>query len=146
MTDAATAISGIITNDMETEKKIRLDVFLCNIHVVVTESPNESVDRRKLRRYAEDEPGEDFMKNCDGFVFQKERSDYYVCLSPNVGFDVIAHESVHVIGRIFRDRGVEADYHNDELFAYHVGWIAGIMAVEVEKAFNTFSHEDDTKG
>jgi hypothetical protein len=86
------------------------------------------------------------MKECDGFVINKKLSDYYVFLPPNVAFSVIVHESVHVIGRVFRDRGVVADYNNDEVFAYYVGWIAGIIADEVSEAHKSFTREDDREG
>jgi hypothetical protein len=36
--------------------------------------------------------------------------------------------------RIFRDRGQLADYENDEVFAYFVGWIAGEIAGFIKKA------------
>jgi hypothetical protein len=131
---------------MEKEKIIKSDVFKCDLHIIVTEDANDSIDSRNLRIYADFAPGEDVMKDTDGFVFRSEISDYYVILPPNVGFDTIAHESVHIIGRVFRDRDARADYNNDELFAYHVGWIAGIIAEEVEEAYNAFSDEDKSKG
>jgi hypothetical protein len=131
---------------MEKERLIRLDVFKCNLRIIVTEDANDSIDSRDLRIYINDPPGADVMKGCDGFVFEEGQSDYYVILRPDVGFEVIAHESVHVIGRVFRGRGAKADYDNDELFAYHVGWIAGIIAGEVEEASNSFKDENNKEG
>jgi hypothetical protein len=127
----------------EREKKIELDVFLCDLHVVVTENPKASFDARGLHRSLGEFPDE--LNDSNGFVFSKGRSDYYVFLPPRTGFGTIAHEAVHVIGRIFRDRGVQADYENDEIFAYFVGWIVGIMAEEIEKASHSFPHENDTE-
>jgi hypothetical protein len=123
---------------MEKERTIGLEVFKCDLHIIVTEDANKSVDERGLRAWAGGSPDDDLMKTCDGIVFQKERSDYYVFLSPNVGFDVMAHEAVHVIGRVFRDRGQKADYDNDEIFAYYVGRITGIIADEVGAACSRF--------
>jgi hypothetical protein len=131
---------------MEREKIIDMDVFKCSLHIIVTEDANDSVDSRGLRAYVGERPGVDMMKNCDGFVFQKEQSDYCVVLSPNIGLGVIAHESVHAVGRIFRDRGVIADYDNDEVFAYCVGWLSDIIAKEVEESCNSFCHEDGKEG
>jgi hypothetical protein len=115
-----------------------MDIFLCDIHIIVTKDANKSVDARGLRVYAESELNEDLTKECDGFVFQKKCSGYYVLLSPNAGFNTIAHETVHIIGYVFKDRGVKANYDNDELFAYYVGWIAEIMAGEMEEANKLF--------
>lgn len=35
----------------------------------------------------------------------------------------IVHEAIHAAGRIFQYIGMEADYNNDEAFAYLVAWI-----------------------
>ncbi|MDR0430216.1 MAG: hypothetical protein LBH58_07050, partial [Tannerellaceae bacterium] len=89
---------------MTKEKKIKSDVFLCDVHILVTDNPDKCVDDRNLRIYCSDSPDEDLSKNCAGFVFQKRISDYYVVIPANVKYSVITHESVHLIGRIFRDR------------------------------------------
>jgi hypothetical protein len=128
---------------MEKERIIKLDVFKCDIHIVVTEDANKSIDERGLRAWVGDSPDADLMKRCDGIVFQKNKSDYYVLLSPNIGVDAMAHEAVHVVGRVFRDRMQEADYDNDEIFAYYVGWITGIIADEVGAAYALFVSEDN---
>jgi hypothetical protein len=92
---------------------------------------NKCVDDKRLRLYCSESPDEDLSKDCKGLVFQKGKTDYYVVLMPDATCGAIAHESVHLIGRIFRDRGQEADYGNDEVFAYFVGWmtweISGFM-------------------
>jgi hypothetical protein len=128
---------------MVKEKKIRLDMFLCDIHIIITDDPNKCVDDMRLRQYCSDSPEEDLAKVCDGFVFQKNKSDYYVMLPPVALFGTIAHESVHLIGRIFRDRGQDADYGNDEVFAYFVGWIAGIINDFINKVFPCFNAQTE---
>jgi hypothetical protein len=70
---------------MTKKKKIKLDVFLCDIHLIITDDPNKYLDDSKLRIYSGDSPGEDVAKGCDGFVFQKDKSDYYVVLPPTAG-------------------------------------------------------------
>jgi hypothetical protein len=123
---------------MTKEKKIKLDVFLCDIHIIITDDPNKCVDDRRIRQYCSDLKDEDLAKNCDGFVFQKGKSDYYIITSPNAEYGVIAHESVHLTGRIFNDRGQKANYENDEVFAYYVGWIAGEIVDYVKKVYDCF--------
>jgi hypothetical protein len=117
-------------------KKIKLDVFKCNVHLIITDDPNKYLDDRGLRMYCCDSPDEDMTKDCGGFVFQKDKADYYAVFPPTIDerYDTVCHESVHLIGRIFRDRGQLADYGNDELFAYFVGWIAGEIAGFIKKA------------
>jgi hypothetical protein len=109
---------------MTKEKKIKLDMFLCDIHVIITDDPNKCVKDKGLQAYCLCSLEEDLAKNCDGFVFQKDKTDYYVVLPPNISCGTLSHESVHVIGKIFKDRGQIADYGNDEVFAYFVGWIS----------------------
>jgi hypothetical protein len=109
-------------------------MFLCDIHIIVTDNQNKCVDNMQLRQYCSDLQDEDLAKGCDGFVFQKNKSDYYVILPPAALLGTIAHESVHLIGRIFRDREQIADYGNDEVFAYFVGWIAGEITKVTERS------------
>ncbi|MDR1091173.1 MAG: hypothetical protein LBL79_08875 [Prevotella sp.] len=123
---------------MHKEKKIKLDVFLCDIHIIITDNPDKYVDEKRIRQYCSNLPDEDLGKICDGFVFQKERSDYYVILPPSTTCNVIAHESVHVIGKIFHDRGQFADFENDEVFAYYVGWLVGEIDSYVGKVYSLF--------
>lgn len=103
--------------------KIWIALFGCSVHIVITEDPNYFVDKSGLRIWTSDSPDEDISKLADAICFQKAVSDYYIMMSPNVDINQSAHETVHCIGRIFRDRGIKADYDNDEIFAYYVGWL-----------------------
>ncbi|MDR1221757.1 MAG: hypothetical protein LBL07_02605 [Tannerella sp.] len=125
---------------MTKEKKIKLDVFLCDIHIIITDNPNKYVDEKRIRQYCSDTPDEDLEKNCDGIVFHKGKSDYYVMLPPTVDLGVIAHESVHLIGRIFHDRGQLADYGNDEVYAYYVGWITREINSYIDRIYSYFKN------
>jgi hypothetical protein len=125
---------------MTKEKKIKLDVFLCDIHIIITDNPNKYVDEKRIRQYCSDLPDEDLEKDCDGLVFQKEKSDYYVILTPTVDLGAIAHESVHLIGRIFHDMGQLADYGNDEVYAYYVGWITGEINSYIDRIYSYFKN------
>ena len=40
----------------------------------------------------------------------------------NPSSDKIAHEAVHLVGLLFKNRGILADFNNDEPFAYMLGW------------------------
>jgi hypothetical protein len=106
-------------------KTVNMQVFGCDILLCVTEHPNEFIDKSGLRLYCSpDDPEENLEKGLSGFVFSKQKGDYYLVVPPHVNVDCAVHECVHVIDRIFRDRGQEADYENDEVYAYYVGWLA----------------------
>jgi hypothetical protein len=123
---------------MTKEKTIKVDVLLCNIRIIITDDPNGYVDGKKLRIYCSDKPDEDLTKTCSGFVFQKGLSDYYLMLPPSATCGIIAHESAHVICRMFNDRGQIADYENDEIFAYYVGWLTEVTDKFIRKVYDCF--------
>lgn len=95
-------------------------------------------ENKRLLRYCLDFADEDLSKTCDGLVFRKDNSDYYVMLPPDTKFGTVCHESVHLIGKIFRDRGQRADYGNDEIFACYTGWIADEIVAYINKVYNCF--------
>jgi hypothetical protein len=48
---------------------------------------------------------------------------YTVFFRPNASHSGIAHEAVHLVNHIFRDRHMLLDTENDEPQAYLTGWI-----------------------
>lgn len=107
------------------QNKIKVDVLNADIHFIETNDPNGFLKRNNLILYAGtlDDP---ITSSCDGFVFDKEKSDYYIVLSlDNYTYGTLTHECIHCVGRIFRDRGILADFENDEAFSYYVGWLVG---------------------
>lgn len=109
-------------------KKLHLDVFAADIHIVVTETPDVYIDKSKLRDWCSPgEPHENLSQNCGGFCFNKEQSDYYIVIPPTATLNIAVHETVHCIDRLFDNRGQDADYSNDEVYAYYVGWLSQIV-------------------
>lgn len=51
-----------------------------------------------------------------------KHSEYIVAFEYSEG-SIIAHEVVHLVNYIFKDRGVKLDIKNDEPQAYLTGWI-----------------------
>lgn len=47
----------------------------------------------------------------------------------------IAHESVHVANKIFRDCGIDMHYDHDEHYAYLIGWVADCIEQVVKNKF-----------
>ena len=48
---------------------------------------------------------------------------YHIAFLEDVDHDIIAHESLHLVSRIFRHRGMTMDVYNDESQCYLLGWI-----------------------
>jgi hypothetical protein len=105
---------------------VKLAPLEAEIHIVITTDPNAFIDKAGLRMYVSHDPQEDLTKDTDAFTFNARVSDYYIMLSPQADISVIAHEAVHCIAMIFDDRGEKADYNNNEIFAYHVGWLTKV--------------------
>lgn len=120
---------------IDLEEIFRYSVFGTTIVCIVTENPNLSLEKRNIDQYARSFKNEDLSVNCDGFVFEA-LYNYYIMLSPNVSPGVIAHECSHAIGRMFSDRGIKADYNNDEMFCYFLGNIVDAVSLLVKM------HED----
>lgn len=106
-------------------QRMELNVFGCVIHICVTEDPDKFVTDSNLRLYCSPEnPEEKLGETLSGFMFNKGVSNYYIVIPSEVKAGTAVHECVHCIGRIFGDRGQKADFANDEVYAYYVGWIS----------------------
>lgn len=59
-------------------------------------------------------------------VFTDEKPEvcrYVVAFKGNPSGQTIAHESAHIVNRIYLDRGIRLDLLNDEPQAYLTGWV-----------------------
>lgn len=64
----------------------------------------------------------------DAFIFDDHDEDgytrYFVVFNDkSVPFKHIAHESLHIVTHIFKDRFITIDCHNDEPATYLLGWV-----------------------
>lgn len=124
---------------------IALNIFGATIYIVITEDPDNFVDKTGLREWASEDPEEILKKYTDAMCFQKRKSEYYILLSPCCGIEQCAHESIHCIGRLFRDRGIRADYFNDETFAYYVGWITNSVYDHLQESKECIKANENKK-
>lgn len=66
-------------------------------------------------------------KPYDAVAFEHDRKNgwtrYFIVVRTKCKPRAIAHEVVHIVNSILRDRGVKLDYDNDEAQAYLTGWI-----------------------
>lgn len=122
---------------IDLEKMFSYAVFGTVIVCIVTDNPNLSLEKRNIDQYARSFKNEDLAINCEGFVFEA-LYNYYIVLSPNVSVGVVAHECSHAIGRMFSDRGVKADFNNDEMFCYFLGNLVDFVYPMLKEYKETF--------
>lgn len=60
-------------------------------------------------------------------------SRYMILFKDSPGNNTIAHEALHTTNFILGDRGVKADYDNDEAQAYLLGYIVGEICKFLDK-------------
>lgn len=59
-------------------------------------------------------------------AFRADRAEdvgYFILLKPNASANTVAHEAVHIVNKVFNDRGIKLDSNNDEPQAYFTGWV-----------------------
>ena len=117
---------------IDLEKMFTYSVFGTVIVCIITDNPNKSLEKRNIDQYARNFKNEDLAINCEGFVFEA-LYNYYIVLNPNATPGLIAHESSHAISRMFSDRGIKADFNNDEIFAYYLGHLVDGIFPMVEQ-------------
>lgn len=101
-------------------KVISFPVFEVSVHICITQEPDKFLDQSHLRQYLDHE----LSPTVNGFVFFSDKFNYYLVIPPGACLSTLVHECDHVINFMFGDRGVEGDFENDELHAYHLGYLA----------------------
>lgn len=129
---------------IDLEKMFHYSVFGTVIVCIITDNANESLEKRNLDQYAKRFKNDDLVINVDGFVFEA-LYNYYIVLKPNSTVGTIAHESSHAISKMFSDRGIIADYNNDEVFAYFLGNLVDAVYPMIEEYKKMFpeKYEND---
>lgn len=103
-------------------KKIEIPIYLGILKIIY------SKDWKYVNNKYEKKLDWDFPIN-EGYpacVFEdntKEHTEYIASFIEKPTNKIIAHESIHLVNKIFRDRGIKIDYGNDEPQAYFMGWI-----------------------
>jgi len=117
-------------------EKVYLEIFDAYIHIVVTEHPNEYIDKSKLRVWTGDNPDHNYEKYCDGLCISKGNSDFYIIVPPDVTLNVAVHETCHATNKVFASRGQIAYFVNDEIYCYYIGWLSQKVADHINEAYN----------
>lgn len=106
------------------KKTIKIPIFFGEFMILLDQDPEDwkNVNGIYQHRMNWDRPAD---KQDEAFVFdykQNGYSKYVVCFKNKPKSSVIAHESVHLVNKLFKDRGLQLDIENDETQAYLTGW------------------------
>lgn len=58
---------------------------------------------------------------------------FKIFIRPTANPAVIAHESAHIVNRLFKNIHIDLDYDNDEAFCYMLGWVVKQVHISLDK-------------
>ena len=58
---------------------------------------------------------------------------FTIIARPSIKPEIIAHESAHVVNRLFKEVFIDLDYDNDEAFCYMLSWVVKQVYVSLDK-------------
>ncbi|MFA6974023.1 MAG: hypothetical protein WC238_04790 [Parcubacteria group bacterium] len=103
-------------------KRIKIPIYLGELHII------QEADLDQIKQKYD-------LKHMDGaaaIVFKISEPNcmtkYMMAFTFDCTPSMIAHEALHIVAHIYKDRGIEFDRYNDESQCYLLGWI-------VEKCF-----------
>lgn len=110
--------------------KYKIPLYHSNLYVIYSDDIYAVISKYALDKSA---------KDCLAFAFKWEwkKPGYYVVITKNQ-IDVIAHEAVHIVNMVFKDKCISLDLTNDEPQAYLTGWI-------VKKIIKTINNAEAEK-
>ena len=103
-------------------KVTKIPVFFGDFIILLDNDNWSNVNEIYSHRLNWDRPADE---RDEAFVFRDNYngySKYIVCFKSKPSNKIIAHEVVHLVNRLFEDRGIVLDVKNDECQAYLTGW------------------------
>lgn len=98
-------------------KKYKIPIYFGTLIVL-----QDKDDKRIAKEY--NLVGTEIMAACTFTSYSKDgHTEYIMAFFGKTSPSIIAHEAVHTVNGIFRDRGIQLDANNDEPQAYLLGWI-----------------------
>ena len=98
-------------------KKYKIPMYFDYLVIV-----QDKDDKKIAKKY-----GLEGTETFDGCFFTKHSKDghtkYVIAFFGKASPSAIAHEAVHVVNQIFKDRYIKLDIDNDEPQAYLLGWV-----------------------
>lgn len=104
---------------MITKKRIKIPIYHGDLFIYSVSDLNEIGKKFDMIDLSDREAIAFQITGKDGYM------KYYLAFEENPTNKIIAHESLHITGFIFKDRGMKMDLHNDEFQCYLLGWIVG---------------------
>lgn len=100
-------------------KTIDIPIYYFKLKILVSDDPIEV--RKVIKNFRR---GNVFAHT----AYNEESSTVCIVINPKYKHDVvthgvIAHEAVHAAGFVLKDRGIQADFDNDEPHTYLTEWI-----------------------
>ncbi|MCE4064340.1 hypothetical protein LXM63_04485 [Chryseobacterium gleum] len=114
------------------KKTIKIPIYFGDFTIILDPEEWKNVNSIYQHRLQWDRPADE---RDEAFVFddcQNGYSKYVVCFKARPKNSVITHECVHLVNKLFKDRGQKLDIENDEAQAYMTGWFFD----QIEKFFD----------
>ena len=102
---------------MHKRKTIKIPIYFGYLNMILTDDFQAISDK-----YGFDMD----MSGYEAITFVNEHrgvSHFMVVFKPYTSLKTICHETVHLVNRIMKSRGIELSYLNDEPQAYLSGWV-----------------------
>ena len=100
------------------KKIIKIPIYFGRLHIVQEETLNIIGQKYDIE-----------ASDCAAFAHkiskENKMTQYLMAFTYNCTPTMIAHEALHVVGMIYKDRGIEFNKYNDENQCYLLGWIVG---------------------
>lgn len=118
------------------KKTIKIPIYFGDFIIIFDPEEWKNVNEIYQHRLQWDRPADE---RDAAFVFDDCHmgySRYVVCFKDRPKNCIIAHECVHLVNKLFKDRGQKLDIENDEAQAYMTGWFFD----QIEKFFNNIEN------
>lgn len=104
------------------KKTIKIPIYFGQFIIILDNENWENVNKIYCKKLKWDRPADE---GDDAFVFgdiDNGFSKYIVAFKSNPTGKIIAHDCVHLVNKLFKDRGIELYHDNDEAYAYMLAW------------------------
>lgn len=103
-------------------KKVDIPIYFGYLTIIFANNFKKAISKFKLNT-----GGRNNLHEYGAITFgqrdKKGVTDYYLVFHSNASHSEIAHEALHIVNWIFKDRYIELDLINDEPGAYLLGWV-----------------------
>lgn len=103
-----------------------IPLYYGKLHVIIADDFNLAASKYKL-----DTNGYN-VNSWEALTSWKEQV-FTIVARPSIKPETIAHESAHVVNRLFREVCIDLDYDNDEAFCYMLGWVVKQVHISLDK-------------